>query len=45
MKGGRWLLIRQSGTEPLVRVYAETESRQLTEELIERGKEIIKVKS
>ncbi|MBI4063894.1 MAG: phosphoglucomutase/phosphomannomutase family protein [Elusimicrobia bacterium] len=32
---GSWLLLRPSGTEPLVRVYAETSSRQQTRKLLE----------
>jgi len=40
MEEGRWLLVRPSGTEPLVRVYAETESREKTQELIKKGGEL-----
>ena len=35
---GSWMLMRPSGTEPLVRVYAESESREDLEELLETGK-------
>lgn len=41
MRGGQWLLIRPSGTEPVIRVYAEAESEEVTRELINVGKEII----
>ncbi len=40
--GGRWLLLRPSGTEPLIRIYAEAERRELTEKLIDKGKLIVK---
>lgn len=33
-----WLLIRFSGTEPLLRIYAETDSRARAERLVEIGK-------
>jgi phosphomannomutase len=32
-----WLMIRASGTEPLLRVYAESETRAKAEGLIELG--------
>ncbi|MHC1571133.1 MAG: phosphoglucosamine mutase [Methermicoccaceae archaeon] len=32
-----WLLIRASGTEPLVRVFAESKSRERTEQLLQLG--------
>ncbi len=35
-----WLLIRFSGTEPLLRIYAETDSLQRAERLLEIGKKI-----
>lgn len=35
---GSWMLMRPSGTEPLVRIYAESESRGDLEELLEEGK-------
>ena len=41
MEGGRWLLVRPSGTEPLVRVYAETEDESATRLLLEKGKELV----
>ena len=36
--GGNWMLMRPSGTEPLVRIYAESESREELENLLETGK-------
>jgi phosphoglucomutase len=35
---GSWILMRPSGTEPLVRIYAETESPKDLEELLEQGR-------
>ena len=36
-----WLLIRFSGTEPLVRIYAEAESLERVETLLDEGKKLI----
>ena len=38
-----WLLIRFSGTEPLVRVYSEAGSKQLVQELLQEGKKLVTV--
>jgi phosphoglucomutase len=38
---GSWLLMRPSGTEPLVRVYAETESEKDLEVLLEQGRKYL----
>ena len=35
---GSWMLMRPSGTEPLVRIYAETENLQDLEVLLEQGR-------
>jgi phosphoglucomutase len=35
---GSWMLMRPSGTEPLVRIYAESENKQDLEVLIEQGR-------
>ncbi|MBU0952219.1 MAG: phosphoglucomutase/phosphomannomutase family protein [Elusimicrobia bacterium] len=35
-----WLLMRPSGTEPLLRVYSETPSQKTTQQLIDYGKKI-----
>ncbi len=37
---GSWLLIRFSGTEPLMRIYAETQSRERVDQLLAAGKEM-----
>ena len=37
---GSWLLIRPSGTEPLVRIYAEAQSVEERDELVEVGMEM-----
>jgi alpha-D-glucose phosphate-specific phosphoglucomutase len=36
-----WLMFRKSGTEPIVRIYAESKSRKETEELLSLGEKII----
>ncbi|HYE65591.1 MAG TPA: hypothetical protein VD966_08410, partial [Pyrinomonadaceae bacterium] len=38
---GSWLLMRPSGTEPLVRIYAESESEQDLEVLLEQGRKYL----
>jgi phosphoglucomutase len=38
---GSWLLMRPSGTEPVVRVYAESESASDLEVLLEQGREYL----
>jgi phosphoglucomutase len=38
---GSWLLMRPSGTEPLVRIYAESESKQDLEVLLENGRQFL----
>ena len=38
---GAWLLFRKSGTEPVVRLYAEAKSSSSLAELIESGREFI----
>jgi phosphomannomutase len=35
-----WLLIRFSGTEPLLRIYAESDSLSSVEKLLEAGKKL-----
>jgi len=39
---GSWLLIRASGTEPLVRVYTEATSADLREELLVAGERLVR---
>ncbi len=36
-----WMLMRPSGTEPLVRIYAESESKKDLEELLEEGRKYL----
>jgi phosphoglucomutase len=38
---GSWLLMRPSGTEPLVRVYAEAETKKEMEVLLEQGRKYL----
>ncbi len=38
---GSWLLMRPSGTEPMVRIYAETESKKDLEVLLEQGRKFL----
>ncbi|MFQ6080656.1 MAG: phosphoglucosamine mutase [Candidatus Bathyarchaeia archaeon] len=39
---GSWLLLRASGTEPKVRLYAEGKTEQRLRELVKRGKSLLK---
>ncbi len=39
---GSWLLVRASGTEPLVRVYTEASSPELRDELVVTGERIVR---
>ena len=39
---GTWLLIRASGTEPLVRVYTEATSPELRDELVVTGEQLVR---
>ena len=41
LEDGSWLLIRPSGTEPVLRVYAEAESKNRVEELCTAGEELL----
>ncbi len=41
LDGGAWVLFRESGTEPLVRIYAEAKSKGETDALIESAKRLI----
>jgi phosphomannomutase len=43
MKGGAWLVVRFSGTEPLLRIYAEAESPDRVKDLIQAGREVVGV--
>jgi phosphomannomutase/phosphoglucomutase len=41
-KTGSWLLIRLSGTEPLVRIFAESEKEETAKELADYGLDLVK---
>ncbi len=41
-EGGRWLVLRSSGTEPLIRCYAEAESGEEVESLLKKGLEAVR---
>jgi phosphomannomutase len=38
---GSWLLLRPSGTEPVVRVYAEAKTQARAEELVTAGVDLV----
>ena len=38
---GSWMLMRPSGTEPMVRIYAEAEDERQVEELLETGRQYL----
>jgi phosphomannomutase len=40
LHGGSWLLVRASGTEPVVRLYAEAEKAEMTEVLLDEGRRV-----
>ena len=40
LEGGGWLLVRFSGTEPLMRIYTEVPSEKLVPEVLEAGKRL-----
>ena len=40
LNDGSWLLIRLSGTEPVIRIYAESDSVEHVERLLESGKKL-----
>ncbi len=40
LQDGSWLLIRFSGTEPLLRIYAETDSKERVDRLLSLGRRI-----
>jgi alpha-D-glucose phosphate-specific phosphoglucomutase len=41
LSDGSWLLVRPSGTEPKLRVYAEAESEERVATLLEEGRELV----
>jgi len=42
LEGGSWLVLRSSGTEPLIRCYAEAESAAEVESLLKKGLETVR---
>jgi phosphomannomutase len=42
VEDGSWLLVRTSGTEPLVRVYTESMSRDTQEAMLEAGEQLVR---
>lgn len=40
LQDGDWLLIRPSGTEPLLRIYGESNSKERLKEILEEGKRL-----
>ncbi len=41
LESGDWLLIRFSGTEPLLRIYTEVQEQSLVQKLLAAGKELV----
>jgi len=41
LEGGGWLLLRFSGTEPLLRIYTEVQDQGLVQKLLAAGKELV----
>ena len=41
LENGSWLLVRPSGTEPKLRVYAEADGEEAVDELLAAGREIV----
>ena len=41
LENGSWLLVRPSGTEPVLRVYAEADSEAAVDELLAEGRELV----
>lgn len=41
LQNGDWLMIRPSGTEPLIRIYAESQDKKILSDLIEEGISIV----
>jgi phosphomannomutase len=39
---GSWLLVRPSGTEPVLRVYAEADSPARVEDLLDAGSDLVR---
>ena len=41
LESGSWLLVRPSGTEPKLRVYAEADSEAAVDELLDEGRDLV----
>lgn len=41
LENGAWLLIRASGTEPIIRIYAEAPTKKMVEDLIDEYKKLL----
>jgi phosphomannomutase len=41
LEDGSWLLLRASGTEPVLRVYAEADEEQKVQTLLEQGSALV----
>ena len=41
LEGGGWLLLRFSGTEPLLRIYTEVQDQSLVQKVLAAGKELV----
>ncbi|MFB6127149.1 MAG: phosphoglucomutase/phosphomannomutase family protein [Halolamina sp.] len=41
LEDGSWLLVRPSGTEPVLRVYAEADSQETVDELLAEGRDLV----
>jgi phosphomannomutase len=41
LEGGGWLLVRFSGTEPLLRIYTEVQDQSLVQKLLAAGKDLV----
>jgi len=44
LDGGAWVAVRFSGTEPLLRIYAEAESPQVVEQILDAAEEFLGLK-
>jgi alpha-D-glucose phosphate-specific phosphoglucomutase len=43
LEDGSWLLVRFSGTEPLIRIYAESQSKDKVKKILDAGRQIVGV--
>ena len=43
LQGGAWVLVRFSGTEPLLRIYAEASSQDQVDRLLEDARGMVNV--